>query len=106
MSPYLVVLTTTSDRALAEKIAAALIERHLAGCVQITGPVQSVYRWEGQLEHADEWLCLIKTMHERYAQVEAAIRELHTYQVPEIVALPITAGSAPYLDWLRGECSG
>jgi periplasmic divalent cation tolerance protein len=75
----------------------------LAACVQITGPATSVYRWQGKVESSQEWLCIIKTQASGYPAVEAAIRELHTYQVPEIVAVPIVAGSAEYLAWLRQE---
>jgi periplasmic divalent cation tolerance protein len=103
MIDALQVCTTIDDRDAAERIAEALVARRLAACVQITGPVTSVYRWEGKIESNQEWLCIVKTVQSRYAAVEAAIRELHTYQVPEIVAVPIVAGSASYLDWLRQE---
>jgi len=97
------VFTTIDDRALADRMADALISRRLAACVQITGPVTSVYRWQGKVETSQEWLCIIKTQASRYPAVEAAIRELHTYQVPEIVAVPIVAGSKDYLAWLTQE---
>lgn len=103
MSDALQVFTTAHVRELAERIAEELVRRRLAACVQIVGPVHSVYRWEGKLDSSQEWLCLIKTRQARYAEVEAAIRELHTYEVPEIIATPITAGSASYLDWLNSE---
>lgn len=100
---YLQVMTTTSGKADAERIARTLLEERLAACVQIAGPVTSLYRWKGALETAEEWLCFIKTGADQYAALEKAIRKVHPYEVPEIVALPVTAGSRDYLEWLRGE---
>jgi periplasmic divalent cation tolerance protein len=100
MAEYLQVLTATGSEAEAERISAALVERRLAACVQTIGPVASRYRWQGEVESAREWLCLAKTEAGRYPDVEAAIRELHSYEEPEIVATPIVAGSAGYLEWL------
>ncbi|MEX2447313.1 MAG: divalent-cation tolerance protein CutA [Solirubrobacterales bacterium] len=100
MADYLQVLTATGSEAEAERISAALVERRLAACVQTIGPVASRYRWQGEVESAREWLCLAKTEAGRYPELEAAIRELHSYEEPEIVATPIVAGSAGYLEWL------
>jgi periplasmic divalent cation tolerance protein len=97
---FLVVLTTTAEKTDAETIARALVERKLAGCVQVLGPIGSTYRWQGKVESAEEWLCLIKTRSGLFETVEGTIRELHPYEVPEIVALPIVQGSRSYLDWL------
>jgi periplasmic divalent cation tolerance protein len=97
------VLTATGSRAEAESIARVLVERRLAACVQVVGPVASVYRWHGNIETAEEWLCLAKTRQSHYAAVEQAIRELHSYEVPEILAVPVVAGNAAYLRWLNGE---
>jgi len=94
------VLTTAASEAEAEAIAAALVERRLAACVQVSGPIRSRYRWRGELERAEEWQCLIKTTAARYPEVEAAIRELHSYEEPEIVATPIVRGSPGYLAWV------
>jgi periplasmic divalent cation tolerance protein len=94
------VQTTAGSEEEAERIAAALVERRLAACVQTIGPIASRYRWQGEVEQAQEWLCLAKTEASRYPELEAAIRELHSYEEPEIVATPIVAGSAGYLDWL------
>jgi periplasmic divalent cation tolerance protein len=105
MAEFVQVLTTTNSRELADTLARALVERRLAACVQIAGPVKSVYRWQGTIETADEWQCWIKTTRERFVAVERAIRELHTYTVPEIIAVPIVAGSADYLKWLGEETS-
>ena len=106
MTDAIVVMTTTASRDEATEIANVLVERQLAACVQIVGPIASVYRWQGQVEQSEEWLCLIKTQRTRYSQLEAAVLENHSYDVPEVVALPIVEGTAPYLDWLsRGVIS-
>ncbi len=99
---FQLVLTTTDSEALAEKIGRELIERRLAACVNLVGPVQSVYRWEGRIVRSEERLLIIKTSVERFPQVASAIRELHTYDVPEIVAVPLTMGDERYLSWLAG----
>ena len=103
MTDFLQVVTTTGSRDEAERIASELVERRLAGCVQIVGPIQSVYRWEGSVERAEEWLCLIKTNKAHYAAVEATIRDLHSYECPEIIATPIVAGSDAYMAWLAEQ---
>jgi periplasmic divalent cation tolerance protein len=103
METFLQVLTTTGSREEADTIGQALVERRLAACVQVVGPIESRYWWQGTVEVAQEWLCLAKTTGARYAELEAAIRDLHSYDVPEIVALPVSAGSEPYLRWVRQE---
>ena len=103
MPEYLQVLTTAGSQVEAERISAALVERRLAACVQVVGPISSRYRWQGEVEQAEEWLCLAKTTGDRYAELEAAIRELHSYEEPEIVATPIVAGSPGYLAWLSAS---
>ena len=100
---FLQVQTATPTRDAAECIAAALVDRRLAACVQVAGPVTSTYRWKGAVEAAEEFLCLIKTRAALYDKVEAAIRELHPYETPEIIATPIAAGSRDYLQWLDRE---
>jgi periplasmic divalent cation tolerance protein len=97
------VVTTTDSEAVAARLARMLVERRLAACVQIVGPVTSVYRWQGRIEEAREWQCLIKTREDLFEAVAAALRAVHPYECPEIVALPIDAGDPAYLDWLRGE---
>jgi periplasmic divalent cation tolerance protein len=106
MADYLQVTTAAGSREEAERIAAALVERRLAACVQILGPMASVYRWQGRVEQAAEWLCLIKTTRPRYADVEQAIRELHSYECPEIIATLIETGSPTYLEWLGAQSTG
>lgn len=100
MTEHLQVLTTIDSEEAAERIAVALVERRLAACVQVLGPLTSTYRWQGEVERAREWMCVAKTTAARYPEVEAAIRELHPYDEPEIVATPIVAGSKGYLDWI------
>ena len=100
MTECIQVLTTVGSEEEAEQISSALIERRLAACVQIVGPISSRYRWQGEVETAREWICVAKTRATRYADIETAIRELHSYDEPEIVATPIVAGSKGYLDWI------
>ncbi len=99
----LLILCNVPDTACAQHIARSLVERRLAACVNICAPCQSVYRWQGQLEEASEIPLLIKTQSARYAELERALRELHPYEVPEIIALPIAAGLPAYLDWVAQE---
>lgn len=103
METFIQVMTATDKREDAERIARSLVEGRLAGCVQIVGPVTSVYRWKGRIETAGEWLCLIKSRADLYGAIEESILALHPYQTPEIIALPVAAGSRDYLEWLRGE---
>jgi periplasmic divalent cation tolerance protein len=100
VTDHLQVLTTVGSEEDAERISIALVERRLAACVQTVGPIASRYRWQGKVETAREWQCLAKTEAARYAEIEAAIREIHPYDEPEIVATPIVAGSAGYLAWV------
>jgi periplasmic divalent cation tolerance protein len=100
MTEYLQALTTVGSEEAAERISTALVEGRLAACVQVVGPISSRYRWQGEIEVEREWMCVAKTTADRYPELEAAIRELHSYEQPEIVATPIVAGSPGYLDWL------
>ena len=103
MTEFLQVATTVEKKEDAERIARALVEGRLAACVQVLGPVRSTYRWKGAVETAEEWQCVAKTRREVYARVEEAIRGVHPYEVPEIVAVAIAAGSADYLAWVEEE---
>ena len=94
MSEAIQVCTTVSEQADAERIAAALVAKGLAACVQVSGPIESTYRWKGQIESSQEWVCTIKTLRSAFEPVAEAIRQLHSYDEPEIIALPILAGSA------------
>jgi periplasmic divalent cation tolerance protein len=100
MADCIQVQTTAESEQEAERISSALVERRLAACVQIIGPISSRYRWRGEIETAREWICVAKTTADRYPELEATIRELHSYDEPEIVATPIVAGSKGYLDWI------
>jgi periplasmic divalent cation tolerance protein len=97
------VSTTTGSADEARRIADALIEARLAACVQVLGPIASTYRWQGEVERETEWQCLVKTEARLYDEVEAAIRAAHTYDEPEILALPILTGSRGYLAWIAGN---
>ncbi len=99
----LIVITNAPDRDVALKIARALIERKLAACVNILAECTSVYRWQGKLETATEVPLLIKTRAAIYPELEAAIRSLHPYELPEIVAVPIERGLPDYLEWVNAE---
>ena len=103
MSQTLLVITNCPDEAAANAIALAVVEAKLAACVNILPRVQSVYRWQGAVESAVEVPLLIKTTSAAYPALEAAIRERHPYDVPEIIALPITTGLPAYLNWLAAE---
>ncbi len=103
MTDAVQIITTTSDRQSAAAIGQALVQRRLVACAQVSGPITSYYHWQGQLEQSEEWVCLVKTLADRYAAVEATIRELHSYEVPQIVAVPIVSASQSYLAWLRDE---
>jgi periplasmic divalent cation tolerance protein len=104
MTDKKIVLTTAGTRDEADKIARALVERRLAACVNMVA-IESVYRWKGKVENAQEWLLLVKTTAGALDDVEAAIRELHSYALPECVALSIEGGSEEYLDWIADNVS-
>ena len=102
MTPYLQVVTTLPNRALAEQLAALLLERRLAACVQLSA-CTSWYRWQGTIEQAEEVVCMIKSRQDLLGKLKQAIRSLHPYEVPEILATPIVDGSESYLGWLDQE---
>ena len=101
MEKYIQIFTTTKKKEDAEKIARTLVEKRLAGCIQIL-PITSIYRWRG-IEREEEWLCLIKSKKTLYEELEKTIKEIHPYEIPEIIAVPIIAGSDDYLKWLNNE---
>jgi periplasmic divalent cation tolerance protein len=101
MTDKIVVLVTCGSQKEARHIARALVEARLAACVNVVqAPVESIYRWKGKVERAREFLLMIKTSRKRFAALEAEVRRLHSYDVPEIIALPIERGSQPYLAWI------
>jgi periplasmic divalent cation tolerance protein len=100
MSDVRVVLTTAGSQEEARKIAHALVERRLAACVNIVPQIESVYRWQGKVETATEWLLMIKTRASAFEHVRDAIKELHSYDLPECLMLEVAAGSSEYLNWI------
>ncbi|MBN1811041.1 MAG: divalent-cation tolerance protein CutA [Anaerolineae bacterium] len=100
MRTYVQVTTTAETKADAQAIADAVVEKRLAACAQIIGLVTSTYWWQGEIEIAEEWLCVIKSKAALYEELEKAIRAIHPYEEPEIIATPIIKGSKSYLAWL------
>lgn len=103
MSTARIVLTTVGLHQKAEELAHALVERRLAACVNIIGPIRSIYRWNGAVQNEQEYLLLIKTTADRTASLEAAFTELHPFELPERVELDISGGSAEYLLWVMQQ---
>jgi len=97
----IVIFTTCPNEAAASRMARDLVESGLAACVSRVGPVQSTYRWQGAVQDEPEVLLVIKTVTARYPELEMRLKSLHPYEVPEIIALPVAAGSADYLSWLQ-----
>lgn len=102
-NPYVLVFSTCPDEQTAEHLAASLVEAKAAACVNILGPLRSVYRWQGKVQKDDEMLLIVKTHRDRYAHVERLIVEQHPYELPEVVQIAVSAGSADYLSWI-GHC--
>jgi len=97
-----VIITTTSDdREVLDRLAKALVERNLAACVQISGPMTSCYRWEGKVETAEEFSCSIKTASHLQDQIELVVNELHNYDLPQLVVVQVSGGSEAYLSWMQ-----
>lgn len=103
MEQALLVITNLPDLASAQKLAHALVEQRLAACVNLLPAVQSVYRWNNAVEEAAEVMLMIKTTMTRYATLEQAIQALHPYELPEVIALPVSAGLPAYLGWIAQE---
>ncbi len=102
-SEILMVFTNLPDRATAERIAASLVTSQLAACVNVLAECRSVYRWQGKIEQANEVPLLIKTSRMAYPRLQAELKKLHPYELPEIIALPVTAGLPEYLNWVSQE---
>lgn len=98
---YIIVLTTCNSSEIASSIAESLVSNKLAACVNIINGVESVYQWQGKIEHDKEILLIIKTQRSLYSQLEQAIQELHDYELPEIIAVPINTGEKNYLNWIQ-----
>ncbi len=103
MEEIIEVVSTFPSKEDAEKVAELLIRESLAACVQLQGPVESIYRWKGKVERDKEWILTIKTKMSLYGDVEKLIKENHTYEVPQILALPVVKGLKDYLEWLKEE---
>ncbi|MEF8873831.1 MAG: divalent-cation tolerance protein CutA [Candidatus Thermoplasmatota archaeon] len=100
---YIQVITTIDEKRKADEIAEEMVKKGLAACVQISGPIESTYEWKDQIEKSEEWVCLLKSKKGRYDELEEAIKEIHTYENPEIIAQAVTDGSREYLDWIDGK---
>ena len=96
----IIVLATCGSEEEALRIANALVEEHLAACVNLVSPIRSIYRWEGKIWDEKEWLLIIKTQKKRFQELEKKVKSLHSYSVPEIISLPIVKGSSSYLKWI------
>ena len=103
MTDRKIVLTTAASREEAQRIARALVDARDAACVNIVGPIESVYRWKGEVETAAEWLLLVKTTAAAVEQVRESLGRLHSYELPECIEIPIEGGSAEYLAWIGDE---
>ncbi len=103
MSDCIVVMTTTKTKEEAVKIAYEILNNKLGTCVQIIGPIDSIYRWHGKIERAQEYQLQIKSIQSAFKALDSHIREMHPYEVPEIIVLPIVDGSMTYLNWVRDE---
>ena len=101
MAQFVVVLVTCGSEEEASKIAHALVDERLAACANIISPIRSIYRWQGKILDEREWLLVVKTQETRFQDLEKRVKSLHSYQVPEIISLPILAGSSSYLSWLE-----
>lgn len=99
-------VTTTGPKEIAERIAAAAVAERLAACAQVVGPVSSTFRWRGAVDTATEWYCHLKTSRSQWPALEARIRAIHSYELPEIIAVPIVEGSLEYLTWIEQQVEG
>jgi len=97
------VITTTATKSDAQAIATAVVGKRLAACAQVIGPITSIYWWQGKIETAEEWLCVMKSRQGLYEALEKAIRQVHPYKVPEILAVPVVLGNQDYLEWMDRE---
>jgi len=103
VTDYIEVFTTMDKEEDARRMGGLMVEKGLAACVQIVGPISSIYRWKGKVEEAKEWICILKSRRSLFQKLEEAIRSFHPYEVPEIVSLTIDSGSRDYLNWIHEE---
>ncbi len=101
MPDFVVILVTCGSEEEAQKIARALVEERLAACANIVSPIRSIYRWEGKIWDEREWLLIIKTQKAKFEELAKRVKALHSYSVPEIIAIPIAEGSPLYLEWIE-----
>lgn len=105
MSEYIQVLTTVDEEAKAKEIGRALLEQRAVSCVQTLGPIASSYWWKGKIEQTQEWMCLAKGKAKDYERIQTIIKKVHPYEVPEILAIPVSNGNIDYLNWVKAETS-
>lgn len=103
MEGYLQVVTTIDGEEKARSLQRVLLEERAAACVQVLGPVHSAYWWQGEIEEAEEWLCVAKTRESEYQRLASLVKQNHPYETPEIIALPVCAGDQDYLEWISAE---
>ena len=103
MGKYIQVSTTTGSKEDALKIAKKLLQERLAACIHVGGPITSIYRWEGKTQEDEEWRVTIKSRNDIYERLEKTIKEIHSYEVPEIIGTPLTVGSSEYFEWMDEE---
>lgn len=103
MTDKIVVMSTCGSAEEAQRLARELVSRRAAACVNIVAPVRSVYRWNGRIEDAEEWLLIIKTSRSSFDRLRSILENAHSYELPEVLAIPVIAGSPNYLAWLEGE---
>ena len=103
INEYIQVFTTVEKKEDADRMASIVVNQRVAACAQVVGPIRSTYWWKGKVEETEEWLFMMKTRRDLFSTLEKEIKALHPYEVPEIIALPIVAGSASYLEWIEAE---
>jgi len=103
MPKYIQIITTTESKEDAARIAKELVKKRLVACAQVIGPIQSTYWWKGEIESSEEWLCLMKSREDLYPNLEKAIKDIHPYEIPEILAFPVLTGHEPYMRWMDEE---
>ncbi|MEM8677866.1 MAG: divalent-cation tolerance protein CutA [Planctomycetota bacterium] len=103
MEQLIQLLTTVNDKATAQSIARTLVQKQLAACVQIDGPIESCYRWKGNIQVSEEWRCTIKSRQDRLPALQQELKDLHPYELPEVLCLAVIGASKPYYDWVS-EC--
>jgi periplasmic divalent cation tolerance protein len=103
MEGYLQVVTTIDGEEKAHTLQRVLLEERAAACVQVLGPIHSAYWWQGEIEEAEEWLCVAKTRKSEYQRLESLVKQNHPYETPEIIALPVSTGNQDYLEWIKAE---